>query len=99
MEPLSTGQLVWLPECRVESRVEGEVAPRSYAVSTPQGHTRHNRRDLIPLPTQSTTSREAPLEIGTSTPSNSNATSEQSLHKGNQVSHPPFRLISDPNWN
>ena len=39
MELLSTGQLVWLPDSRVETRVEGEVAPRSYTVSTPQGHT------------------------------------------------------------
>ena len=76
MEPLSTGQLVWLPDSRVEARVEGEVAPRSYTVSTPQGHTRRNRRDLIPLPTQSTASADVPQEVGISIPSNSNATNE-----------------------
>ena len=50
MEPLSAGQLVWLPGSRVEAHLEGEVAPRSYTVSTPQGHARYNRYDLIHSP-------------------------------------------------
>jgi len=96
MEPLSTGQLVWLPDSRVEAHVEEQVAPRSYTVSTPHGQARRNRRDLIPLPTQSTTPAKVPLEAGTST-SNSNAASEQ--RQSSRIRHPPNRLISDPNWN
>ena len=62
LDPLSTGQLVWVPDARVEARIEEQVAPRSYTFNTPGGQTRRNRRDLIPLPTEPATPTEELLE-------------------------------------
>ena len=48
---LSPGERVWLPDRRVEGTVLDKVGtPRSYAVETPNGELRRNRRHLNPLP-------------------------------------------------
>ena len=67
MPSLKRGQLVWLPNSRVEARVEEQVAPRSYSVNTPQGQVRRNRRDIIDLPQNTSTLSLPPVtETGTS---------------------------------
>ena len=35
MNPLSTGQLMWLPDTSVEAQLDEQVPPRSYTVNTP----------------------------------------------------------------
>ena len=50
LPPLSTGNLVWLPDRQSEARVEDEVGPESFEVATSDGIYRRNRRDLIRLP-------------------------------------------------
>ena len=91
MDLLSTGQqlLVWLPDTRVEAQVDEQVAPRSYTVSTSRGQTRRNRRDLIPLLTQSITPTQGPLETETSIQRNNNTASESSARRSSRVSNPP----------
>ena len=51
LSDLSPGERVWLPDRRVEGTVLDKVGtPRSYAVETPNGELRRNRRRLNPLP-------------------------------------------------
>ena len=85
--PLQTGQMVWLPNSRVEAHVDARVAPRSYNVNTPQGQIRRNQRDLVVLPQTVT-----PNETRSSSP---NTVTEVPLHRSTRVSIPPNRLISD----
>ena len=94
MPSLQTGQLIWLSHSNVEAHVEEQVAPRSYSVNTPQGQIRRNRRDLIELLQSTPSSNRSPTEAETN-PSNNNVTTRRSTRE----SHPPQRLISDPNWN
>ena len=90
---LKTGQLIWLPNSETEAHVEEQVAPISYTVTTPQGQVRQNRRDLIELPPSTALPDESSPVMETSD-SNSGTT----LRKSTRESHPPSRLISDPNW-
>ena len=46
---LTPGERVWVPDRNAEAIVQGEVAQRSYEVTTPDGTFRRNRRDLIQL--------------------------------------------------
>ena len=81
---LKTGQLVWLPNSRVQTHVEEQFVPRSYSVNiTPQGQVRRNQRDLIELSQNSkvTETNGSSLVIRRST----------------RESNPPQRLVSDPN--
>ena len=98
MDPLSTGQLFWVPDARVEAQVEELVAPRSYTINTPGGQTRRNRRNLIPLPTEPATPTDELLETRSSIKRSSDVVDE-SLRKSSQLPHPPNRLISDPTCN
>ena len=51
LSDLSPGERVWLPDRRVEGTVLDKVGtPRSYAVETPNGELRRNRRHLNLLP-------------------------------------------------
>ena len=94
MPSLQTGQLIWLPHSNTEAHVEEQVAPRSYSVNTPQGQIRRNRRDIIKLPQSTPSSNQSPTEFEAETnPSNNNVTTRRSTKE----SHPPQRLISDPN--
>ena len=90
MSSLKRGQLVWLPSSRVETRVEEQVAPRSYSVNTPQGQVRRNRRDIIDLPQNTSTSSLPPVT--------ETSTSREVPRRSIRESHPPQRLITDPNW-
>ena len=50
-QTFNPGERVWLPDRRVEGTVLDKVGtPRSYAVETPNGELRRNRRHLNPLP-------------------------------------------------
>ena len=90
---LKTGQLVWLPNSETEAHVEEQVAPRSYTVNTPQGQVRRNRRDLIELPLSTASPDESSPVMETS-----DSNSDTTLRRSTRESHPPSRLISDPNW-
>ena len=51
LSDLSPGERFWLPNQRTEGTVLDNVGtPRSYAVETPNGELRRNRRHLNPLP-------------------------------------------------
>ena len=50
-QTFNPGERVWLPDRRVEGTVLDKVgSPRSYAVETPNGELRRNRRHLNLLP-------------------------------------------------
>ena len=62
LEPLQTGDRVWIPEFQQQATVLHEVAPRSYLVQTPRGRIRRNRQQLTYLsPTENTPSDNNPL--------------------------------------
>ena len=98
LDSLSTGQLVWVSDARVETRVEEQVAPRSYTINTPGGQIRQNRQDLIPFPTEPATPTDDLLETRSSTKRSSDVADEP-LRRSSRLPHPPNRLISDPTWN
>ena len=51
LNPLQTGDQVWIPEFQQQATVVREVAPRSYVVQTPRGRMRRNRQQLTLLNT------------------------------------------------
>jgi len=42
LEPLQTGDQVWIPDFQQQAIVLHEVSPRSYLVQTPRGRVRRN---------------------------------------------------------
>ena len=74
MSSRKRGQLVWLPSSRVEAR-------RSYSVNTLQGQVRQNRRDILDLPQNTSTSSLSPVK--------ETSTSRVVPHRSTRESHPP----------
>ena len=56
LEPLSSGQSVWIPDRSEEAEVLQETGTRSYEVQTPDGGVcRRNRQALVNLPSSEAT--------------------------------------------
>ena len=72
-----------MPDRQSDVRVEGEVAPHSYEVTTPNETLRCNRRALIEIP-------ETPVRNETAT--QTETTEEQSMRKSGRVSRLPDRF-------
>ena len=77
LPPLIPGDTVWVPDRGTEARVEEEVAPQSYEITTGDGTYRRNRRALISIP-------ETPGQSETVT-----TTVEKSKRRSGRSSNPP----------
>ena len=60
LRPLQTGEQVYIPDNSSNGTVIDEPSPRSYNVQTSGGIYRRNRRQLLPLPTESVTPEDLP---------------------------------------
>ena len=91
MDPLETGDRVWIPESRSEGTVLTEVAPRSYQVSASNGVVRRNRHQLRVIPSSATEERdEANIESDSSGCSQTTV-ADHYVTKSGTVSVPPNR--------
>ncbi len=89
---LSPGASVWMPHRQTEARVDQEVGPQSFEVTTSDGTYHRNRRDLIIVPDPSDRS---PTDSSDQTepiaPSESNEP-----RRSNRTPRPPERF--NPTW-
>ena len=58
LDPLASGDLVWIPLNQTEGTVVTEVAPMSYQVTTPSGVLRRKRQQLRLLPPSPNSTRK-----------------------------------------
>ena len=110
LEPLSTGNKVWISDLKTHGTVEDNPQNRSYTVSTPNGQIRRNRRHLTKLTelenTQETTAEEdtrtAPaldppaLEEGSPTRTTETTSSSRYAKQQNQTTTRSGRVIKLP---
>ena len=89
LKQVQPGDAVWIPDREAEAVVEEEVATHSFQLTSEDGSYRRNRRDIIPLPEDTTTRQfpDKPIKTNTST---SSETPE--LRRSQRISHPPDRL-------
>ena len=91
---LTPGERVWVPDRNAEASVQGEVAQRSYEVTTPDGTFHRNRRDLIQL--QETAVQTPASQTTTPTVTDDGPGGKQPVHRSLRTTHQPERL--DPSW-
>ena len=95
LEPLDPGDEVWISNRGSKGVVEGEVQERSYEVTSRDGTFRSNRKDLIRLPSETSTS--ASDDVGDQEPTSKQseeetACTEPRVRRSARVSRPPDRL-------
>ena len=88
LPPLNPGDSIWIPDRQVEARVDQEVGPQSYEVTSSDGSYRRNRRDLVSLPD--------PSDREEHSVSDRSATESHKPRRSSRTSRPPERL--DPSW-
>ena len=78
--------------------VTGEVAPRSYEISTPEGTICRNRRDLIPIPESSGdgAQTEGSTVVNSSTQEDNGNRDRLVLRRSCRTQCPPDRY--NPSW-
>ena len=99
LEPLKTGQKVWIPDRGEEAHVVQEAGTRSYQVQTPDGTYRRNRRALVDLPnSDSIDSNTTDIEANATSETNptDTETQEPPLRRSSRERRPPDRL--DLSW-
>ena len=95
LEPLKTGQKVWIPDRGEEAHVVQEAGTRSYQVQTPDGTYRRNRRALVDLPnSDSIDSNTTDIEANATSETNptDTETQEPPLRRSSRERRPPDRL-------
>ena len=101
LDPLSPGDLVWIPDHNSSGTVVQSAATRSYQVSTPTGTIRRNRRHLTLMPEQDLPTPDHSQEENIpqeSTPELANVPGDGvTITRSGWVSIPPTRL--DPSLN
>ena len=99
LNPLQTGDQVWIPELQQQATVVREVAPRSYLVQTPRGRMRRNRQQLTLLnTTENISSNESRLVTDSAIPTTPEDNTPHhtppgvTITRSGRVSKPPDRL-------
>ena len=92
LQPLNSGQTVWMTDRQQEAQVMGEAGTRSYEVQTSDGTYRRNRRALVELPDPPNQEGSDEATMDTS----SDTTAEPTTRRSSRESRPPDRL--DPSW-